>query len=63
MLLQLLSYTTMPGVAPATHTIRHSQRQRGDTTPNQSVSVPEVHVSRYPTTEERSDGRGYQSTP
>ena len=43
----------MPGVAPATHTIRHSQRQLGDTTPNQSVSVPKVHVCRYPTTEER----------
>ena len=24
--------------------------------------MPEVHVSRYPTTEERSDGRGYQAT-
>ena len=38
---------------PTTHATRPSQRQRGDTAPNQSGSVPEVHVSRYPTTEER----------
>ena len=37
---------------PLNHT-RQSQRQRGDTTHKQGGSVPEVHVSRYPTTEER----------
>ena len=29
---------------PTTHATRPSQRQRGDTAPNQSGSVPEVHV-------------------